>query len=360
MNYFKSFLSLFLGILLVGSSCLASSSTESQQDKLIVAIDVIRHGDRNPILEIPKAPHTWPEGLEQLTPLGMRQEYELGKKLRRRYVDHDKLLPKSYQPGTLYVRSTEVDRTLMSAECFLMGLYPPGTGPLLALPFQPALPHRAQPIPIHTVPTKQDFLVFPSNFKKLVKENVCSGVEWKRKNQEVQPRLAAWSKATGLPLHSLNDLILLSDTLFIDELKHVPLPKGLSKEDAATIIKASNWEFVAIFKNPIIGKATGGALLRDIAQHLQEAAQQKIPLKYFLYSAHDGTILALMSALRVPLNVPPRYTSDVNISLFSRGKNDTQEYYVQVTMNGEVVQLPCHAGSSCSLKQFLAFAEESQ
>lgn len=348
----------FLGFSLF---CTAASAAPSTNDKLIFAIDVIRHGDRNPIRDIPKAPHLWPEGLQQLTPLGMHQEYELGKKHRQRYVLQEKLLPRSYQPETIYVRSTDVDRTLMSAQCFLMGLYPPGTGPLIAFPFQPALPHRVQPIPIRTVPEKEDFMRLPSNFKELVQKNVCSTSPWQKKTAQIKPHLAAWSKITGLPLASANDmdadsqLGLLGDTLFINQLKHVSLPKGLSKEDAANIIATDDWRFAAMFQNPEVGKATGGALLRDIAHYLKQAAQEKTKLKYVLYSGHDVTILALMSALRVPLNKVPGYASDVNIALFARSNG---EKYVQVIMNGKLVQLPRSKDGALLLDRFIALAEK--
>lgn len=72
-------------------------------------------------IALPKVPHHWPEGLGELTPIGMHQEYELGKKLRHRYIDETKLLARTYQPGTLYVRSTDYNRTIMTAECLSMG-----------------------------------------------------------------------------------------------------------------------------------------------------------------------------------------------------------------------------------------------
>ena len=124
MNYFKLILLLFSSLILVNSPRLLARSEEKEtkgtsKEKLIFAIDVIRHGDRNPIIAIPAVAHDWPEGLGQLTALGMHQEYELGKKCRHDYVNKEKLLPSSYQKGTLYVRSTDIDRTLMSATFFL-------------------------------------------------------------------------------------------------------------------------------------------------------------------------------------------------------------------------------------------------
>ncbi|HLB33285.1 MAG: hypothetical protein A3F67_02865 [Verrucomicrobia bacterium RIFCSPHIGHO2_12_FULL_41_10] len=333
-----------------------------KKEKLIFAIDVIRHGDRNPLIDIPKAPHHWAEGLGQLTPLGMRQEYELGKKFHHRYIDREKLLPRFYQPETLYVRSSDIDRTLMSAQSVLMGLYPPGSGPLIGTSFftkRPALPNRFQPVPIHTVPKKQDSLLIPDNkvtcnFYKLVKTIVASSPAWKQKEAEIKPHFAAWSKATGIQVTDELQFILLGDTLLIDQLKHIPLPQGLTHDDVTTILKANAWRCAAVFKNRTIGQASGGRLLHEIAHYLKKASQQKTSLKYVLYSAHDATILSLMSAMKAPLTVSPPYASDLNISLYLQG-ND--HYEVKVTMNDQPVQLPCSRYTTCSLEEFMALAQ---
>ena len=60
-------------------------------------------------MNTPAAPHVWPEGMGQLTTMGMRQEFDLGTKMRSEYVDQDQLLPSHYNAGTLAVYSTDYD-----------------------------------------------------------------------------------------------------------------------------------------------------------------------------------------------------------------------------------------------------------
>ncbi|XP_035220085.1 testicular acid phosphatase homolog [Stegodyphus dumicola] len=62
----------------------------------------------------------WPEGLTKLTKLGMLQQYQLGKFLRKVYGDFI-----TSNPTEVEAFSAADDRTLESALCFLASLYSP-------------------------------------------------------------------------------------------------------------------------------------------------------------------------------------------------------------------------------------------
>ncbi|MBU0744818.1 MAG: histidine phosphatase family protein [Gammaproteobacteria bacterium] len=128
-------------ILLISSNAFANET-------LIFALDIVRHGDRTPLFSIPKSNYKWIEGHGKLTAIGMQQMFQLGTHIRKKYVDDYQLLPKHYQNGTIFVSSTDYDRTLISAQSILLGLYPLGTGPILPNG-TPALPEAFQAIPIH-------------------------------------------------------------------------------------------------------------------------------------------------------------------------------------------------------------------
>lgn len=135
----------------------ACNGAIAETEKMIFAVDVIRHGDRAPIEAIPNAPWTAPLPLGHLSPVGMQQEFQLGEKFRDRYVKQFHLLPEHYSAEEMFVRSSDIDRTLISAESVLLGLYPPGTGPSVS--GKPALPASYQPVPIHTKPRAEDSLL---------------------------------------------------------------------------------------------------------------------------------------------------------------------------------------------------------
>jgi len=323
------------------------------QDTLIFAMDVIRHGDRTPSSTIPTVAYEWKEGLGQLTADGMRQEYELGVALRKKYVEQTHLLPKHYETGTMYVRSTDYDRTLMSAQSLLMGLYPLGTGPSTELN-TPALPKAFQPIPIHSAPYQYDDVILQhvdyEEREKLMEEFVYSTPEWTLKNNELKGKYALWSRLTGVKITGLDDLESLGDTLRIHRIHKAPMPEGLSIEDIQTIIDAGEWAFMAEEKPLPLAIAYNTHIMTHIANALHNASEKKSKLKYVLLSAHDITVAGSLSYLGVPLDKAPPYASDLNFSLYENGMN---QFTVQVTYNGKAVSIPGCGGTVCDLEQFM-------
>ncbi len=323
-------------------------------DTLIFAVDIIRHGDRTPLIALPAVNYQWPEGLGQLTPEGMQQEYKMGMEFRKRYVEQAHLLPKHYAQGTMYVRSTDYARTLMSAESLLMGLYPPGTGPNVTETSLPALPNAFQPIPIFSAPTKYDDVILQdvSNAEReqLMEQYVYSTKEWQEKNDELKDKYPLWSRLTGASINNLAELAYVGDALYIHQLHNVPMPEGLSAKDIDIILNASNWAFMAQERPPQVARVYSSKLMTNITNYLHKGSQQKSKLKYVLLSAHDTTITGALSFLGAPLQKAPPYASNLNFSLYDNGSN---YYTVKVTYNGNPVSIPACGGTVCELQQFI-------
>src|SRR3989338_4890252 len=140
----------------------------------------------------------------------MRQEHELGRQFRKRYIEQTHLLPPHYQHGTMYVRSTDYERTLMSAQSLLTGLYPMGTGPNLPGSSLPTLPNAIQPIPIHTIPKDLDDLLIAEHnvteFNAAEEKYIYPSLAWKKKTSEVSSDFARWQAATGVKINTLDDV----------------------------------------------------------------------------------------------------------------------------------------------------------
>ncbi|XP_026576182.1 prostatic acid phosphatase [Pseudonaja textilis] len=118
-----------------------------------------RHGDRSPLSSFPQnsvKEDAWPWGYGQLTKTGIQQAYNLGQWLKDRYKN---FLSPSYKPKEIYVQSTDYDRTIMSAEVVLAGLFPPSAEE----EWNPDI--HWQPIPVHTMPLSEEKLLIYPNFK---------------------------------------------------------------------------------------------------------------------------------------------------------------------------------------------------
>lgn len=328
-------------------------------EKPVFVIDIIRHGDRTPTFQIPSVDYVWQEGLGQLTAIGMQQEYQLGTAFRKKYIEHDHLLPMHYKHGTMYVRSTDYHRTLMSAASLLTGLYPPGTGPSPSKNGPPALPYAIQPIPIFSAPAQMDDVILEKigaeKFEKLMERYVYSNEAWQKKDNELKANYPRWSKLTGIEITRLIDIDSLSDALYVHKLHHAPMPSGLTNEEIETIINAGQWAFTEELKPRAVASAFSSKLMKRIARYLNEGSQDNAQLKYILLSAHDTTITTVLSFLDAPLQTPPPYASHVTFSLYEQS---AQLFAVKVTYNNNPVYIPDCGGYSCELKQFISLVEQ--
>lgn len=343
-------LKLFLSALLFTCTCNAVLAEE----QMVFAVDVIRHGDRAPIEAIPNAPWTENLPLGHLSPVGMQQEFHLGEQFRERYICKYHLLPERYSPETMYVRSSDIDRTLMSAECVLLGLYPVGTGPSVG--GESALPSSYQPIPIHTRPRNEDSLLvmdFNPKLSSTIAQYVHTTKEWKQKVDNLQPKFKRWNQLTGGNIDTLRGVGGLGDALHIYKLHNVPIPKGLSDADAREIVDETEWIFAACFKPHEIGDLTSHELLKVIHDYFQSATEEKSKLRYVLFSAHDTTIAGMMSVLRDPVDRRPPYSSDLNLALFKDGA----QYKVRITFNGKPVEAPGFKNGEGTIKDLEAILE---
>ncbi|KAF8561965.1 hypothetical protein P879_10699 [Paragonimus westermani] len=128
-------------------SAVSSDKNTSDDSLKLQHIHVLfRHGDRTPLVDpinkdVPFIT-TWPLGSGQLTEKGILQEYELGQWLRKKYGN---FIPEKYNGSDFHMRSTDVDRTLMSAQCVSAGVFHNSSSPLQPFGI------NWRPIPVHTV-----------------------------------------------------------------------------------------------------------------------------------------------------------------------------------------------------------------
>ncbi|KAK2819650.1 hypothetical protein Q7C36_021296 [Tachysurus vachellii] len=271
-----------------------------------------RHGDRSPVKAYPTDPYqesAWPQGFGQLSQEGMQQHFELGQFLRKRYTG---VLSENYTRSEIVVRSTDYDRTLMSAASNLAGLFPPNGSQV----FHPGL--AWQPIPIHTVPQDEEKLLsFPipncPRYQVLMNETERTEIFLNMTKTYKDFLEMVWNK-TGMKSTSLEMIWSIYDTLFCEK-KHGLLPPAWVTPDVMKTLKLlKNFSFqimFGVYKREEKCRLQGGVLLDQIIKNLSAAAFLNLnqQLKMIMYSAHDTTIVALQEALNVYNGLQPPYAS---------------------------------------------------
>ncbi|KAE9546181.1 hypothetical protein FO519_010607, partial [Halicephalobus sp. NKZ332] len=96
----------------------------------------------------------WTEPPGELTKVGQIQAFDQGLKLKKRYVDELGYLSKNYWSKDIAARSTFLNRTLSSAYIFMTAFYLDSEN---STPDDPRWPKGWNPIPIQTVPFKDEY-----------------------------------------------------------------------------------------------------------------------------------------------------------------------------------------------------------
>ncbi|KAM6450886.1 prostatic acid phosphatase isoform 2-T2 [Liasis olivaceus] len=326
--------------------------------ELKFVILIYRHGDRSPIENYPNGLHSeseWPQGFGQLTQIGMKQQYELGQYIKKRYSN---FLSASYKREEILIQSTEIDRTIMSAQANLAGLFPP-TGDQI---WNPEL--LWQPVPVHVVPKASDpKLRYPNfqcpRYRELLKKTIASNeFQEKIKPYEEFIKTIAYYAGYDVPVlkYPTNFKIWhVQDTLFCESIHNFTLPEWATEDVMAKLTELTELSLSSLFgiyKREEKARLQGGLLVKNILQKFSEA-QFPQKRKMVVYSAHDTTLGALQMALNIYNNKLPPYASCQIFEQYEENGVHTIEMYFRNDTSKEPypVTLP-GCSSACPLSQF--------
>ncbi|XP_015709563.1 prostatic acid phosphatase-like isoform X2 [Coturnix japonica] len=337
---------------------LLQPATAEKELKFVVA--VFRHGDRSPVVNFPTDLHKeseWPQGFGQLTKTGMQQLFELGQYTRKRYSN---FLNSTYNRKEFYIRSTDYDRTIMSAQSYLSGLFPPTSSQI----WNPDL--LWQPIPVHVVTKSADLkLHFPlrdcPRFDKLQKETQTSS-EFQSRIQPYMDFIQTMAVNTGLELNHLKILDNFQlwntyDTLYCESIHNYSLPVWATKDTVDKMEKLAELALLSIFgvyKTEEKSRLQGGVLVNTILNSIKQAANSSKERKMEVYSAHDTTIGAIQIALNIFNGKLPPYAA---CQFFELYQDDSGQYSIEMHYRNDtsvdpyLLTLP-GCTSSCPLEKF--------
>lgn len=138
--------------------------------------------------------------------IGKQQHYELGKYFRVKYMSL--LHNGGYSRNKIYIVSSDKDRTIMSAQANLAGLFPPMGGQVWNKDFD------WQPIPVHSLSEHDDMYLdgsaycprFNQLYKRYAKEMLK---KYKTLHQNME-------ELTGLSIQDVFYLNLYQDDFFVE------------------------------------------------------------------------------------------------------------------------------------------------
>ncbi|XP_050429979.1 prostatic acid phosphatase-like isoform X3 [Adelges cooleyi] len=277
---------------------------------------VFRHGERTPADTYPFDPYvnyTWkPYGWGQLTNVGKRHQYEIGKFIRKRYNGFLDLL---YSPEKVTFWSTDVDRTKMSAQLVAAALYKPvGTQQW----------HKRldwQPIPIHAESLNEDQL--------LLVRKVC-------------------------PRYHMERMKIMNSTL---EDFGVSLPDWTSKVYPTKLAHITARSFILNAYNEQMKKLKGGPLLKKILDDSKFKMTKNSNHQLYSYAGHDSTLANLLITLGVWDEQIPTYNMLALLELHETVKG---HFYFKVFLRNDTslnpyrLTIPGCRESKCSIKHFEA------
>ncbi|EME29030.1 acid phosphatase [Galdieria sulphuraria] len=343
--------------------------TISCEAKLVQVIEICRHGDRSPLNTYPNDPkpyNLWPGGPGQLTAKGMRAHYELGRRLRQRYVDSG-FLHNNFSVSEVMVLSSDTDRTLMSAYCQMAGMFPFETGPVArdeqVTALTPALPFFWQPVPIHSDVQNNDSMIkvgadCPRHEQIL--ELLRHSQDWLSKRNESWLLLQRVANITGLEHCDLDDLGRILDVWTCDQSHGIQVPQ-LDEDLFHQVENVTAWVYQKSYESEEVQQLLAGLLLEDIVSNILNRVSQRSLLKFILYSGHDTTIASVLSCLQAFDGYNPPYNSTIILELHLNDSvnvsDNLNDYNVHLEYNNATISLSI-CDDPCPLTSFIHYLNE--
>ncbi|KAI1710820.1 histidine phosphatase superfamily (branch 2) domain-containing protein [Ditylenchus destructor] len=352
-----------------------------------------RHGDRSPIFTYENALHPedeWPQGWGQLTAKGMQQHFDLGRKLRRKYIETDDLkLNDTHRSKEVYIQSTAVPRTMLSALSNTIGFYGGSGKSGVDYPNVAGWPPFVA-VPIHTESFHKVNLYSKSQCPYADKifdmwDNSPEMAKLRNENKDLFGNLTKFCNRTI----DDDNIFRLWDLFFVEGLYSKTYPDWATQDLRNRIVKVTtklvelSYGFGDVDLASELQKMNSGQLLWNVIDMMRRRADcyGKLPktvdtrnvtcgsasfLKYRAYSAHDDTMHGLSVGLGFNTSlfdgeVIPPYTSCVTFELW---QNASGESYVKVLRwppskeaYEDITNLVAGCEQGCTLAQFAKRSE---
>ncbi|KRX04095.1 hypothetical protein PPERSA_08310 [Pseudocohnilembus persalinus] len=337
----------------------------------------------------------------KLSPTGIRQHYELGQIIRKKYIEDLKFLNETYNFDEIYTFSTDVDRTIQSANSQLMGMYPFKTGQdiyhnvdkeYLIPPYEgiqyenlgdEALPDLYVPPIIHNTNTESNIIMYPqcnNIISKLIKFATKPATLLQAKN------FISWSKPTLQYTRELfndtslqiYDLPYIQDVLVCDMYNGRTLPYGFSPDSVYWKNLTYFVSYISYFAQQdteVLDIVNSGVMNLLIQNFDSVVKKTNGKYKWTMLSAHDSNLSNYLPAFNLTsskclkqiyetgktkslnCNDSPPFAANLFIELYENDENTNQnenynDYYVKIQYDGEYQYMCEKKQTQCNYAEF--------
>lgn len=327
------------------------AGNESESNTLRLVHAVFRHGQRTPADTYPLDPYTnssWePFGWGQLTNNGKQKQYALGKFIRKRYSG---FLDVPYSSKKVTFRSTDVDRTIMSAQLVASAMYKP----VGAQKWNRYLDW--QPVPIHSEPLNDDRLLLvridcPRYHEE--RQKIMNSTKVLEELNTYRNLYGYLSSHTGLIVQDPDDVQSIYSTLKAESDYGVALPSWTSKVYPTKLAKVTSRSFILNAYNDEMKKLKGGPLLKQILENSKNKMNKQSTHQLYAYAGHDSTVSNLLITLGVWDEQIPTYNM---LALLEMHESKKGNFYFKVFLRNESstepyrLRIPYCKDDSCTLE----------
>ncbi|KAG8194752.1 hypothetical protein JTE90_026396 [Oedothorax gibbosus] len=317
--------------------CQVQPIFSAQNSKLLFVQFLYRHGDRNPINLYPNDPNpesAFKGGLHQLTLLGRKQHYALGKHFRSMYRNFT-----TFSPYEIAVVSSYADRCVMSAETNLASFFPPNS----EWSFENNV--NWQPIPIRYLPKAEDKYLEDDSYCPRADEEEKrilyspEGQQFMAEHKEMYENLTLMS---GKDLANWTQASYFHDTIFIEKKYNLSVPSWVEPY-YEELTNVSNLAFFWTFNSPLMHRLRAGPLIQRLINNMNDKIAGTLKdLKFQVFSAHDTTIAVVLDALNLFNMIQPPYASTLLFELHEmpNGANALRMLYMNSSRPEERIEEP--------------------
>ncbi|KAM7538169.1 hypothetical protein Aperf_G00000073506 [Anoplocephala perfoliata] len=295
---------------------------------------LFRHGDRSSITPYPFKGYdpsaVWPEGYGQLTQIGIEQHFLLGKWLHNRYQS---FLSPNYNVSTFHMRSSDVDRALMSAQAMMAGFFHKSETSLEKYGL------HWRPVPTHTVLKDSDKLLAIAPCPRFTqrREELLNTEESLALLTEHEKTITTIENFYGIKNISLPVIWKINDDLICLRSHNATRPAFYTNEVAEELDNITNKMFQIYFTDQELLKLSSGVFLKEAFNQMEKIIAGKsrnspsiedLP-KISAFSAHDTNVAPLLGAFGAYANESkPAYASLVALELFAPSPDAPNEEFI--------------------------------